>query len=137
MFLSVVRRAEHNGAATAEMALAMPVLMMVLLGLIEFALFWHATNVVIGAAQDGARVAASEDATMNDGIQRAQQLMKTGLGNQLTDVTVSGQDGGDEVAIQVQGRFRLFIPWAVQGAIPIQKRAVISKDHFRAGPGHV
>ena len=41
-----------------EAAVAFPVLLMVAIGLVQFALFAHAQNVVTGAVQDGARVAA-------------------------------------------------------------------------------
>ena len=45
----------QRGSAMVESAITFPVLLMVGLGLVQFALFYHAENVVTGAVQDGAR----------------------------------------------------------------------------------
>ena len=86
-----------------EVAVAFPVLLMVALGLLQFALFYHAQNVVTGAVQDGARVAASEDRTLADGVAAARALLSAGLGQSATTVTVRAIDGGDAIAIEAQG----------------------------------
>ena len=126
----------HDGAATVEAALVLGVFLIVLFAIVEFALFWHAEHVVEGAVQDGARVASAEDGTLDDGVQRAQALLKAGLGQSADRVHVTALDGGDKIAVQAQGQWPIGIPSTVAGNLPLQARAVMSKEHFRAGPGH-
>ena len=126
----------HDGAATVEAALVLGVFLIVLFAIVEFALFWHAEHVVQGAVQDGARVASAEDGTLDDGVQRAQLLLKAGLGKGADRVQVTALDGGEKIAVQAQGQWAIGIPSTLTGNLPLQARAVMSKEHFRAGPGH-
>jgi Flp pilus assembly protein TadG len=114
--------------------MAFPLLVMVAVGLVQFALFFHAQNVVIGAVQDGARVAAAEDRTLSDGVAHAQALLEAGLGRSAGDVTVQGIDGGDAVAVEAQGRLRMIIPWVADATLPLWGRSIVSKEAFRVGP---
>ena len=125
----------ERGQSMAEAALAFPVLLMVALGLLQFALFYHAENVVIGAVQDGARVAASEDRTLADGVTAAQGILRAGLGESATGVSVQGIDGSNAVAIEARGRLRMIIPWVADATLPLWARSVVSREHFRVGPG--
>ena len=118
-----------------EAAVAFPVLLMVALGLLQFALFYHAENVVIGAVQDGARVAASGDRTLEDGVLVARGILQAGLGQSATEVAVRGSDGGDAVAIEARGHLRMIIPWVADATLPLWARSVVSREHFSVGPG--
>ena len=122
------------GAAMVETAVAFPLLILVALGLVQFALFAHAQNVVVGAAQDGARVAAAEDRNIEDGLARARDLLRAGLGPSAEGVSVRGADDGDAVLIETQGRLRLIIPWVGDASLPLHAQAVMSKERFHSGP---
>ena len=63
--LFVRRRSEAQ--STVEVALSLPVVMLVFVMLLQGALYMHALNVVRSAAQEGARAAAAEGATLADG----------------------------------------------------------------------
>lgn len=126
----------HDGATAVEAAFVLGVVLMVVFAILEFSLFWHAEHVVEGAVQDGARVASAEDGSLQDGVQRAQLLLRAGLGNAAGQVQVTGLDGGEKIAIEAQGQWSIGIPLALRGSLPLQARAVMSKEHFRAGPGH-
>lgn len=117
-----------------ETAIAFPLLLIVALGLVQFALFYHAQNVVIGSVQDGVRVAAAEDRMVADGVAHAQALLRAGLGSSASEVNVHGFDGGDVVIIEAEGRLRLIIPWVEGAAVPLRARAIMSKERFRVGP---
>ncbi len=127
-------RPEH-GQSTVEVAVAFPLLLMAAIGLLQFALFYHAQNVVTGAVQEGARVAAAEDRTLADGIVRAEVLLRAGLGRSAGEIAVRGIDGGYAVAIEAEGQLRTIIPWVADATLPLWGRAVISKETFRVGPG--
>ena len=130
---SIGRRflADECGAAMVETAIAFPLLLIVALGLVRFALYDHAQNVVVGAAQDGARVAAAEDRDLDAGLAHAQALLRAGLGQSTRAVTVHGFDGGEVVVVETQGRLRLIIPWVGDASLPLHARAVMSKERFR------
>jgi Flp pilus assembly protein TadG len=119
----------------AETAIAFPVLLMAALGLLQFSVFYHSQNVMTESVQEGARVAAEEDRTVSDGVAYAQVLLKAGIGPSADQVQVQGIDGGNAVAIEAQARLKLIIPWAVNATLPLQSRAVVSKEKFRVGPG--
>lgn len=118
-----------------ETALVFPLLLLVTIGLVQLALFYHAQNVVTGAAQDGARVAASEGRPVSDGVAHTQALLRAGLGPSVSLISVQGADAGDVVIVEAQGRLRLIIPWVGDGAVPLHARAIVSKERFRGGPG--
>jgi Flp pilus assembly protein TadG len=118
-----------------EAAVAFPLLLLTAIGLFQFALFAHAQNMVTVAVQDGARIAASEDRSLADGLSHARALLESGLGRSVEDVAVSGTDGADTVSVEARGRLRLIIPWAAQATLPLEARSVVSKERFRAGPG--
>lgn len=130
-----IRRRDERGQALVETAIAFPILLLVALALVQFALFYQAESVVTGAVQDGARVAAAQDSTIGDGVIRTQSLLQAGLGRSAGEVAVEGSDGGETVTIQAQGRLQLILPWISGASLPLQARSTISKERFRAGPG--
>jgi Flp pilus assembly protein TadG len=123
-----------RGSAMVESALTFPLLIMVGLGLVQFALFYHAENVVTGAVQDGARVAAAEDGTVDQGVQYANAIIASGLNPATDPIQVQGIDGGDAIAVSASGRMHLIIPWVADATLPLQARAVMNKERFHAGP---
>jgi hypothetical protein len=117
-----------------EAAITFPLLLMTAIGLVQFALFAHAQTVVIGSVQDGARVAASEDRSLADGVGHTRALLEAGLGRSVDSVSVSGTEAPDGVVVEAKGRLRLIFPWAADAALPLGARSVVSKERFRAGP---
>jgi Flp pilus assembly protein TadG len=128
--------ARHDrGQVLVETAVALPVLLMVAIGLVQFALYYHAQNVVTVAVQDGARLAAAEDRTLADGVSHARALLRAGLGRSATDITVRGDDGGETITVEAQGRLRTIIPWVTDATVPLAARSVVSKERFRVRTG--
>ena len=125
----------EEGQTLLETAIAFPVLLLVALALVQFALYYHAESVVTGATQDGARVAAAEDSGIAAGVAHTQALLQAGLGRSATGVAVQGVDGGDTVEIETQGSLKLIIPWVGGGSLPLRARSVMSKERFRVGAG--
>ena len=121
------------GQAVVEAAVAFPLLLMLAIALVQFALFTHAQHVVTAAVQDGARVAAHDGQTVRDGVEYAQSLLEAGLGRTAADVSLNGADGSDVVVLEARGRLSMIIPWVGDGSLPLQARAIVSKERFRPG----
>ena len=125
----------QRAQALVDAAVAFPLLLIVAVGLVQFALYLHAEHVVTGAVQDGARLAASENASLEDGVRRAQDLLTAGLGPAARDVGLRAIDGGDAVALEAQGQLRLMIPWVGDNTVPLRARSSVSKERFRPQGG--
>jgi len=123
-----------------EVAVVFPLLLGVALGLLQFALYLHAENVVLAAAEDGARVAAANGATELQGETRARQTVQAGLGTyargfQATAVFLpQGPNPPDRVQMTVTAKLPAIVPIPMgDGTLPLSATASMSKEHFR-GP---
>jgi Flp pilus assembly protein TadG len=127
-----------------EVAIVFPLLVMVALALVEFAIYYHAHNVVEAAVQEGARTAATLGGTEDDGHARAMALLRAGLSSNVhVDITVQrrGADTADDRVVAVaDGSLPTFIPVFTFGRgpshldLPIRATAIVSKERFRGGP---
>lgn len=127
------RTGARRGQSLVEAAIAFPLLLLVALGLIQFALYVHARHVVAGAVQDGARAAAAADGTMGRGYDRARRLIDAGLGRDATGVAVTASQEGGAVAVEARGNLLPIFPWPGGGGLPLRARAVSQKEVFRVG----
>ena len=128
------RQGIETASSMVETALVFPLLLMVAIGLVQFALYVHAQNVVTAAVQDGARRAAAEDGTLDAGLAQAQALLRAGLGAEASGVSVQGGADEETVVIVAQGRLHTIIPWVADATLPLQSRATVSREGFRVGP---
>jgi hypothetical protein len=96
----VNRLAEHrlrdSGASSLELALLTPILLLVMLLVVQFAMVYHARHVALAAAQDGARVARGElrgDWRIESGLRARSRVQQFGP-RLLSEVDV--EVGGDQ-----------------------------------------
>lgn len=114
---------------------------MVAIGLVQFAIYEHAQNVVLAAAQDGARVAAALGSTSDDGLRRANSLVDAGLGRAAEQRSVQVEAvpaaAPEQVTVTVRARLRMILPWVplADPYLPLFARAHMSKERFRAQTG--
>ena len=73
--MSAVTAHDERGDETIEAVLVTPVLLLLIMVVIQFGLWYHASHVAEAAAQQGASVARVEAATAADGRTSAQQFM--------------------------------------------------------------
>jgi Flp pilus assembly protein TadG len=123
-----------RGQSLVELALALPALLLVLVAVVQLALVVHAQNVMTAAAQEGARYGAAEGRTATEGATRAQEVLASGVGGEDGTFTVSARGTGDLVVVQVQGRYRLLVPWLTGRTLPLEATAEMRREGFRAGP---
>jgi Flp pilus assembly protein TadG len=109
---------DDDGAAAVDFVMISILLVMVLLGVLQVAIYFYARNVAAAAAADAARYAASQGVDPRDGAQRATQLIHQGLDEgDASAITCTGKatrDGGSGLpvtTVHCQGRIRLlFLP---------------------------
>lgn len=123
----------EGGSTVVETAVTLPLLLMVTLALVQFAVYAHATHVVAAAAQEGARAAAAEGASLEEGVAYAQELLRAGLGQTAGAVGLRAEDDGQSVTVSATGELRTIIPWVAGAGLPLTARAAVSKERFRAG----
>lgn len=128
-----------RGQGLVEAAMCFPLVVLLLLTVVEGALYVHALHVVLGAAREGAHAAAAEHATVEeavvDGRTRAREVLDAGLGQyadalQITDPVL---DGGS-VVVEIHGGLPLFFGGPGQNApvqLPLDARARASREFFR------
>ncbi|HAY87138.1 MAG TPA: pilus assembly protein TadE, partial [Micrococcus luteus] len=84
-----VRWRDDRGAAVAESTMVMTLVVLLFAALLQAGVVIHTRNVMIDAASAGARYGALADRNPEDGVQRARELLSTG---------VPGQSGADVAA---------------------------------------
>ncbi len=122
------------GESMVEFALVLPVLLLVLVGVVQFALVHHAQNVVTTAAQEGARLAAAEGGDAVDGEQRTRDVLGSGLGSTGESFEVAATDDGESVTVTASGGYPLIFPWLGSRDIELDATASVRKEGFRSGP---
>ena len=128
-----------RGQALVEAAVSFPLVVLLLLVIVEAALYVHALHVVLGAAREGAHAAAAEHATVEeaiaDGRARARELLNAGLGGYADSLEVEDPtiDAGS-VVVEVHGGLPLFFGAPGQDApvqLPLDAKARASREFFR------
>ncbi|HLL81454.1 MAG TPA: TadE/TadG family type IV pilus assembly protein, partial [Longimicrobium sp.] len=88
-------RRSDEGQAVVEFALIVPVLLLLVLGVVEFGRAWSAHQAVTDAAREGARLAVIADPTVTeDSVRKAirNALSGASLNGQLAVIELSGVD---------------------------------------------
>ncbi|PSL01382.1 TadE-like protein [Haloactinopolyspora alba] len=110
------RRADgrERGAATLEIAIVFPIVLLITFGVIEGALWYHARNVALAAAEEGVRAATGDGGTPGAGVEEARDFaLRAGADDTLSAVTVSSTSTPSEVSITVTGHsLTLFPGWS-------------------------
>ncbi len=81
----------------------LPVLLVVLVGAVQFALIQQAESVADTAAAEGARLGAAEGHTLLDGAVRVREVLESGLGAAFS---VAAEDRGGTVVTEASGQYR-------------------------------
>ena len=96
---------------TAELAIAAPILFLILLTIMQFALWSHATHIAQTAAAQGLSAVRVHTGTAADGESRARQVL-TDLGSgPLTQPEVRAQRGAEYAAVTVTGIATPVVPF--------------------------
>ena len=114
MVLMVRERAgptgRERGSATLEHAVIFPVLLLIMAATVQAGLWFFAREVVLAAAEEGARAASTEGSSAEAGTQTAQDFVDRTAGHLVNDVTTSGRRTATQATVTVSGRSLSLIP---------------------------
>lgn len=101
---------DDRGAAVVEFTLVSIMLVTLFVMLMQVGLVLHTRNLMVAAAQEGARFAANADRTDAQGADRTREVLRDALGSDLVDRTAvtplprtETANGAPVVGIRVQG----------------------------------
>jgi Flp pilus assembly protein TadG len=127
-----------------ETALAFPLLVLIALALVQFALYAYDQNVVTATAQEAARVAAlaSDSQVSSAASARVAALLPSSLWGKATvqAATTTLTAGGESVTIGIDGSLATFFPWfsfrsgPARLTLPLHASVTASRERFRGGP---
>lgn len=106
-------RRSDAGVASLELVVIFPVLLLVLFGVFQGALYFHGRNVLLAAAEQGvraARVDAQNNRAATAVAQARQFLLDTGELNNLTGLTITPTVDGEQVRLTITARTVSLLP---------------------------
>jgi hypothetical protein len=115
---------------------ALPTLVLVMLVVLQSAFYVHALQVVRSAAQESARAAAADGASLADGSSRARALLDAGLGQGGQRLSVSLSEDAQGVHTTVSGSMGLLTEGPVeQLGLPLRATARATREDFVSDGG--
>lgn len=113
----------EDGLATTQLVLVFPAVMLLVLLVVQYALVWHAKQLVDAAADQGAHAAAAAD-DGRDPTVAARQFVAGGA--DLSDVDVAVSRNAGRVVVRVAATAPRVVPmgsWRVAGeaAAPVER----------------
>ncbi|WP_245852737.1 TadE/TadG family type IV pilus assembly protein [Blastococcus aggregatus] len=121
------RLSGERGAASVELAVTFPVVLLLVMTLIQAALWFHARSIALGAAQEGAREGRVQPASIVRAESAAAGFLEQTASDLLTDRTVTVADSPTSIEVTVTGTSLSLFPglsgWSVtQSAIgPVER----------------
>jgi hypothetical protein len=99
-----------RGSVSAELVIAVPLVLFMLVAIVQFALWSHATHVAQAAAAQGLAACRAQDGTAAGGHFSAQQLLgELGRGS-LTGASIAANRTAESASIQITGTASAVIP---------------------------
>lgn len=124
-----VRRAlrGERGAASAELVITTPLLLLMLLAIVQFALWSHATHIAQAAASQGLAAARAQNGTTAAGTSSAQQILDQLAAGPLRGATVSTDRGAASASVRINGTATSVVPLL---SLPVHAEAVGPVERF-------
>lgn len=129
-----LRRRDDRGSASLELAILFPTVLLLIFGVVQGALYFHARNVALAAAQEGVRVARSEGGSAGAGGHAARSFVNQAGGDDvMTGVDVNPTRTATKATVTVSGTALSAIP-GVPG-FKVTQTAEGTVERFTGGGG--
>jgi Flp pilus assembly protein TadG len=116
-----------RGSVSAELVVATPLLLLMLLTIVQFALWSHATHIAQTAASQGLAVARAQNGTAAAGRTSAQQILDQLARGPLADPSVSVDRTATEASIRISGTATALLPFMT---LPVHAEVVGPVERF-------
>ncbi len=116
-----------RGSVSAELVIATPLLLLMVMGIMQFALWSHATHIAQAAAAQGLAAARVQDATPARGEAAARELLDQLGRGPLTHTRIDTTHSGEAVVIRVSGDTSAVIPFL---RLPVHAEATGPVEKF-------
>jgi Flp pilus assembly protein TadG len=119
-----------GGAATLELTVLFPVVLLILFGIMQGALYFHGRNVALAAAEQGVRAARADGQSDRAGVATAQArqfLADTGELNNLTGLSITPAVDAGTVRVTVSARTVSLLPGVPGPALSQTASGVIER----------
>lgn len=119
-------RANDRGAASAELVIAAPLVLLILMAIIQFAVWSHATHIAQAAAAEGLAASRVQGGTAADGTSAARRLLDQLARGPLTDGNISSERGAISASVRISGTATAVVPFVrlpvhVEAAGPVER----------------
>jgi Flp pilus assembly protein TadG len=119
--------------ALAEFAVVSVVFLSMMVSVVDLALWLHAQNVVLSASQEAATVGSRENASAEQAVTAARNLLQAGLGSAAAGIdTVNVDIGPDVTTADVRGTWYV-APLGPLVPVPVHARTSMLREQFRPG----
>jgi Flp pilus assembly protein TadG len=133
--MATVKRTNIRGQAVLELALVLPLLLLVVFGITEFGRAWMTMNILTSAAREGCRLAVVTGPDVSAVNARVQEVCDAARVTPSA-IVVSGPDPVDtsrRVTVTVETDFQVVtghILGSFSGTIPLRATAVMRHESF-------
>ncbi len=102
---------EERGSGSLELVVVFPAVLLLIFGVLQGALYYHARNVALAAAEEGLRDARVENASGQAGVQRAESFLADAGGTGvLNSSAVTASRSATQVTVTVTGSAPSVLP---------------------------
>jgi Flp pilus assembly protein TadG len=116
----------ESGSAVADFAMVSGLLSLLFLAVFQLGLALHIRNTLISCASEGARYGARANATPQDGVARASQLIRATLADRFADnvtATTMTVDGIQVLQVRIQAPLPVLGPLGPDRVLSVRARA--------------
>ena len=125
----MARHQRERGSATTELVIVTPVLLLLIMMIIQFGIWYHASHVAQAAAQEGVRTARVEAGTASAGKLRAERFVSSAAPTLLVDVNVAATRSANAARVDVNATVRSIVPGL---SLPVHAHAESTLESFKA-----
>ena len=127
--VALVRRIHRDdrGSVSAEVVLLLPVILMLLLGIVQFTLWSHATHIAQAAAAQALATARAGDGSPAAGSANAQQLLDELAAGPLFDSKVDVHRDAASASVRISGTATSVVPFL---HLPVHAEAAGPVERF-------
>lgn len=118
---------DDRGSVSAELVIAVPLLLLMLLLIVQFAVWSHASHIAQAAASQGLSALRSQDGTEQVGSARAQQLLDQLARGPLTGTSVTSSRGPETASVRISGTATSVVPFL---SLPVAAEATGPVERF-------